>query len=87
MGVGDHGNKTSVVQEFFFITTALEFWKINRLVPRQGDGCLVAAPKTIQMQENLHRKGMYNNKLNLSLLTMLVLLNCSKFSLKNQSIN
>jgi hypothetical protein len=40
--------KTSVAQEFFFITTALEFWKIDRLVARQGDGCLVVAPKTIQ---------------------------------------
>ncbi len=54
--------KTSVVQEFFFISAALEFWKIDKLVARQGDGCLVVAPKTIQRQENLHRKGMYNNK-------------------------
>ncbi len=40
--------KTSVAQEFFFITTALEFWKFDKLVVKQGDGCLVAALKTIQ---------------------------------------
>jgi len=54
--------KTSVAEEFFFITAALEFWKIDRLVAKKGDGCLVVAPKTIQRQSNLHRKGMYNNK-------------------------
>jgi hypothetical protein len=40
--------KTLVAQEFFFITATHEFWKIDRLVTRQGDGCLVVAPKTIQ---------------------------------------
>jgi hypothetical protein len=54
--------KTSVAEEFFFITAALEFWKIDRLVTKEGDGCLVVALKTIQRQANLHRKGMYNNK-------------------------
>jgi hypothetical protein len=59
--------KTSIAQEFFFITAVFEFWKFDRLVAKQGDGCLVAAPKTIQRQANLHRKGMYNNKTKLSL--------------------
>jgi len=79
--------KTSVAEEFFFITAALEFWKIDRLVARKGDGCLVVAPKTIQRQANLHRKGMYNNKTKFKSSHILVLRNCSKFSLKNQSIN
>jgi hypothetical protein len=59
--------KTSVAQEFFFIIAALEFWKFDRLVAKQGDGCLVAALKTIQRQANPHRKGMYNNKTKFSL--------------------
>jgi hypothetical protein len=50
--------KTSVAQEVFFITAALEFWKFDRLVATK-----------------------------LSFLSILVLRNCSKFSLKNQSIN
>jgi hypothetical protein len=54
--------KTSVAQEFFFISATLEFWKFDRLVAKQGDVCLVAALKTIQRQANLHRNGMYNNK-------------------------
>jgi len=54
--------KTSVAETFFFIIAALEFWKIDKLVTIKGDGCLVVAPKTIQRQANLHKKGMYNNK-------------------------
>jgi hypothetical protein len=67
MGVNDHGSKKSIEQEFFFIIAALEFWKFDRLVAKQGDGCLIAALKTIQRQANLHRKGMYNNKTKFSL--------------------
>ncbi len=59
--------KTSVAEEFFFVTAALEFWKFDRLVAKQGDGCFAAALKTIQRQENLHRKGMYNKKTKFSL--------------------
>jgi hypothetical protein len=60
---GDHGNKTAAAQEeFFFVTATLEFWKIDRLVARLGDGCLVVAPKTIHGQANLRNKGTYNNK-------------------------
>jgi hypothetical protein len=40
--------KTLIAQEFFFITAAHEFKKIDELVARQGDGCLVLALKTIQ---------------------------------------
>ncbi len=54
--------KTSVAEEFFFISATPEFWKFDRLVAKQGDGCLFAALKTIQRQANLQRKGMYNNK-------------------------
>jgi len=59
--------KTSVAQEFFFVTAALEFWNFDKLVAKQGDGCLVAVLKTIRRQANLHTKGMYNNKTKFSL--------------------
>jgi hypothetical protein len=49
--------KTLVAQEFFFITAAFEFSKINRLVARQGDGCLVVASKTIQKASKSTQKG------------------------------
>jgi hypothetical protein len=55
--------KTAIAQEeFFFVTAALEFWKINRLAVGLGDGCLVVAPKTIHRQANLCNKGTYRNK-------------------------
>jgi hypothetical protein len=54
--------KIATAQEFFFVTVALEFWKIDRLVAGLGDGCLVVASKTIHRQANLHNKGTHNNK-------------------------
>jgi len=54
--------KTTTAQEEFFVTAALKFWKIDRLVAGLGDGCFVVAPKTIHRQANLHKKGTYNNK-------------------------
>jgi hypothetical protein len=72
-------------EEFFFVTTTLEFWKIDRLVAGLGDGCLVVAPRTIHKGKQIYAtKVRTTTKLRLSLLTYLVLQNCSKLSLKNQ---
>jgi len=76
---------TTSQEEFFFVTTALEFWKIDKLVGRLGDQCLVVSSKTIHRQAIYATKVRTTTKIHLSLLTNLVLQNCSKFLLKNQS--
>jgi hypothetical protein len=47
MGVGDHGSKNISSTRVFLHHCCTEFWKFDRLVAKQGDGCLDVALKTI----------------------------------------
>lgn len=88
MVVGDHGNKNINSTRIFLhhcCTWVLENWRAS-CKTRWWMSCC-GSEDNPKGKKIYTKKVCTTTKLSLSLLTILVLQNCSKFSLKNQSIN